>query len=154
MKEAVHLIRLAALFAVGIILFLVVRQWIVPDGFGKYGHFRSGALADVRAQPISFAGRATCETCHDDIRTQLAGGKHALVNCEACHGHLANHAEDPEKVKPVLPQTQLLCPVCHEANAAKPKSFPQVISKEHSGGEECKTCHRPHSPVFGSGGEK
>ena len=87
MKEAVHLIRLAALFAVGIILFLVVRQRIVPAGFGKYGHFRAGALDDVRAKPISFAGRETCETCHDDIRTQLASGKHALVNCEACHGH-------------------------------------------------------------------
>jgi hypothetical protein len=154
MKEAVHLIRLAALFIIGFVLFLVVRQWIVPAGFGKYGHFRAGALDDVRARPISFAGRATCEGCHNDVRAQLAGGKHAHVNCEACHGPQARHAEDFEKVKPVLPDTKLLCPVCHEANTAKPKWFPQVVSQEHSGGEACKTCHQPHSPAIPKEGAK
>lgn len=149
MKDVVHLVRLAALFAVGIIVFLVARQMIIPAGFGKYGHFRPGALDDVRAKPISFAGHETCEACHDDVHTQLAGGKHAHLACEACHGPQAIHAEDPAKVKPVLPNTTQLCPVCHEASAAKPKWFPQVISKDHSGGEPCKTCHQPHSPAFG-----
>jgi hypothetical protein len=149
MKEAAHLIRLAALFVAGFVTFLLIRQAIVPAGFGKYGHFRAGALDDVRARPISFAGRSACEGCHDDKRAALNKGKHINVGCEACHGPLAAHADDPDKVKPVLPDTRQLCPVCHETNSAKPKGFPQVDSKDHSGGEPCKSCHQPHTPKFG-----
>jgi len=148
MKEAAHLIRLAALFVAGFVIFLLIRQAIVPAGFGKYGHFRAGALDDVRARQISFAGRSACEGCHEDKREALNKGKHANVGCEACHGPLARHADDPDKMKPVLPDTKLLCPVCHEANSAKPKAFPQVDTKDHSGGEPCKSCHQPHTPKY------
>jgi hypothetical protein len=148
MKEAVHLIRLAALFIAGFVLFLVVRQMIVPAGFGKYGPFRAGALDDVRARPVLFAGRAACDDCHSDKREALNKGKHAKVGCEACHGPLGRHAEDPDKMKPVLPDTRVLCAVCHEANSAKPKAFPQVVQKDHAGDEPCKSCHQPHTPKF------
>jgi len=49
---------------------------------------------------------------------------------------------------PQLPDTGVICARCHEANIAKPKSFPQVITGEHSGGVVCKTCHTPHSPLI------
>lgn len=146
MKEAVHLIRLAALFTAGFLGFLVLRQMVVPAGFGKYGHFRAGALDDVRARPISYAGHATCEACHDDQRKVLDKGKHTHVSCEACHGPQNKHAEEPDKVKPVLPDTKALCATCHEANSAKPRKFPQVVASDHSGGEPCKSCHTPHNP--------
>ena len=148
MKDAAHLIRLAALFAAGFLMFLLVRQAVVPAGFGQYGHFRAGALQDVRSRPMSFAGHTTCEACHDDQLKVLSGGKHAHVACEACHGAQGKHANDPSQ-KPVLPDTKVLCARCHEENSAKPKAFPQVAAKEHSGGEACKTCHKPHRPKFG-----
>jgi hypothetical protein len=153
MKEAAHLIRLAALFAAGSIVFLIVRAQVVPDGFGKYGHYRAGALEDLRKRPVAFAGREACAACHDEVATTLAGAKHAGVGCESCHGPQAKHAQadDPSSAKPVLPDTQTLCAQCHEAGAAKPKWFPQVVSKDHSGGDPCKTCHRPHSPKFRTG---
>ena len=59
---------------------------------------------------------------------------------------LLRHAEDPTSVKPVLPDTSVLCASCHAASAAKPKGFPQVDPAEHSGGLPCQTCHNPHSP--------
>ena len=145
MKDATHLLRLAGLFAFGIALFLLVRQQVMPAGFGKYGHFRPAALDAVRNRPMTYAGRTTCEPCHDDQLKVLHAGKHAGVGCEACHGPQSKHAED-SSIKPVLPKTTQLCPVCHEANSAKPKTFPQVDSAEHSGGEDCKTCHLPHRP--------
>ena len=148
MKDAAHLIRLAAVFAVGFVAFLLIRQALVPAGFGKYGHFRAGALDDVRARPISFAGRAQCAICHDDRVKELQAGKHAGVGCEACHEAQAKHAQldDPSSGKPVLPDTKVLCARCHEKNSAKPRGFPQVATAEHSGGEPCKSCHNPHSP--------
>ena len=137
----------------------ICRLSIDPAGdracwFRQYGHFRAGALDDVRARPISFAGRVACEACHPEKREALNKGKHANVGCEACHGPLARHADDPDKMKPVLPDTRVLCPTCHEANSAKPKAFPQVDSKDHSGGEPCKSCHQPHTPKYGQEASK
>jgi hypothetical protein len=76
-------------------------------------------------------------------------GKHARVNCEACHGPQAKHAEDPGSTKPVLPDTGVLCARCHEANRAKPTWFPSVVTSEHAQGIPCNTCHTPHSPHIG-----
>ncbi len=146
MKEAGHILRLAALFAIACAAFLVVRQQIVPSGFGKYGHYREGALADNRAHPITYAGRETCAMCHDEALTALGKGKHAGVGCEACHGPQSAHAAGGGQPKPQLPVALQLCVVCHEANSSKPKGFPQVVSKQHYEGGDCKACHQPHQP--------
>jgi hypothetical protein len=148
MKDAAHLVRLAMVFAGALAVFLLVRQQVAPSDFGKYGHYRPSALDQNRSQPLAHAGRQACEMCHEDQLKVLQAGKHAGVGCEACHGPLAAHANDPGTPKPALPQAKLLCVRCHEANSAKPKGFPQVVSKEHSGGEDCKSCHLPHRPKF------
>lgn len=148
-KDASHLIRLVVLLCAGIAAFLVIRAAVVPEGFGKYGHFRAGALEDVRSRAITYAGRAACEACHPDEVAAKQKGKHAVMSCEACHGPLAKHAEDPSE-KPKLPEVSQLCVRCHEASSARPKGFPQVIAKEHAGGEACNTCHKPHTPKFGA----
>jgi hypothetical protein len=152
-KNAGHLFRLAGVFLVGLMLFLTVRGFLVPKSFGQYGHYRGQALSDLAARPLNFAGHQSCEACHADVLDHKTKGKHALVNCEACHGPLAKHADDPSFQPPKL-DTAMLCPVCHEANPAKPRTFPQVASGEHSTGLPCDTCHQPHSPVIGAGAGK
>ena len=153
-KDAGHLLRLASVFAIGLILFLVARGFLVPHSFGQYGHYRGDALADIASRNPHFAGHQTCETCHADVLEKKKDGRHARVNCEACHGPLANHADDPGTVQPVKLDTAVLCVRCHEANAAKPKTFPQVASAEHSAGLPCDTCHQPHSPAISAGAQK
>src|SRR5581483_329598 len=145
-RDAGHLVRVVLVFAAGLILFLSLRAVTVPHSFGKYGHYRADSLDEIAAKPISFAGHETCETCHQEVFDLKKTGKHAGVSCEACHGALNNHAEDPEKVAPKLPDTKVLCVRCHEANAAKPQSFPQVNSADHANGMACNTCHKPHKP--------
>jgi hypothetical protein len=154
MREAAHLLRLAAVFAAVLTLFAVIRHQVVPSDFGRYGHYRASSLEQNRAHPVAHAGREACEMCHTDQVEVLKKGRHGQVNCEACHGPLAKHAEDPAAVKPVRPDSRTLCAGCHEANLAKPEGFPQVVSKEHSGGEECKTCHVAHNPKFGQEAKK
>ena len=144
-KDIEHLVRLAAVMLIALAAFVILRTAIVPKSFGEYGHFRGAAIAEIAAKPIVHAGHQTCETCHTDIADKKKTGKHVVVACEACHGALANHAEDPS-IQPAKLDTAVICARCHEENSAKPKWFPQVVTAEHSGGLACDTCHQPHTP--------
>ena len=151
-KDARHLFRFAGLFVLAFLVFLVVRHYYVPKSFGQYGHYRGASIGEIANLPVKFAGHQACEDCHTDVVAKKNTGKHAHVNCEACHGAQDKHAsaDDPSTVKPVLPDTSVLCARCHTASAAKPKGFPQVDPAVHMGGVPCETCHNPHSPAMGS----
>jgi uncharacterized CHY-type Zn-finger protein len=151
LRDAGHLFRMAAVFAAGVTVFLVARSLFVPKTFGQYGHYRAAALAEIAAKPIMFAGHGACESCHTDVFEMKSKGVHAGVACESCHGPLAKHAADPTSLEPSKLDVTVLCVRCHEANLAKPKTFPQVVSANHSGGVVCDTCHKPHSPKIDSG---
>ena len=152
-RDAGHLFRFAGIFVVGTLAFVGIRAWLVPRTFGQYGHYRGAAITEIAAKPIHYAGREACETCHAEIADKKKQGKHASVGCEACHGPLANHADDPS-IQPAKLDTAVLCVRCHEASAARPKNFPQVASADHSNGLTCETCHQPHSPAIEAGGVK
>ena len=137
---------MALVLATGVLVFLAIRQAIIPADFGKYGHYRAGAMKDVRARPISYAGKDLCEACHTDVATLKNAGVHKGVACESCHGPSAAHTEDPSGTKAIKPEIATLCVRCHEAEPARPKNFPQVVSKEHAGDVSCAECHKPHSP--------
>jgi hypothetical protein len=151
-QDAGHLFRLGAVFVIGFFLFFVLRGVLVPRSFGQYGHYRGEALAEAAAKPINYAGHQACEGCHTEIFETKKAGKHVQVACESCHGPLASHADDPGSVQPVKLDATSLCPRCHTANLAKPKTFPQVQPQEHSSGMACDTCHRPHTPAMDAGG--
>ena len=151
-KNGGHLFRLAAVFLVGGLAFAGARAFLVPKSFGQYGHYRGDALGDIAARPVNYAGHQACEDCHAEVLEKKKSGKHVHVNCEACHGPLARHVEDPASVEPAKLDTAVLCVRCHEANIAKPKAFPQVASADHSTGLPCDTCHQPHSPAISDAG--
>ena len=147
MKDTEHLLRVAVVFLIGGLLFLGVRASLVPRSFGEYGHYRGDAIGEIAALPVVHAGHEACEMCHPDIVEQKSKGKHAGVNCEACHGPQGKHADDPGSIVPQKPDAGVLCAQCHEASAAKPKSFPQVSTADHAGGLICTTCHQAHNPL-------
>jgi hypothetical protein len=146
-KDEAHLLRLVGIFAVALLIFLFLQALFVPKDFGLYGHYRPGALDDIRTRPVAFSGRANCEACHAEVAEMKGKGKHAAIGCEACHGALASHAEadDPSAAKPARPTAQL-CLVCHEANVARPARFPQIKVKDHAGSGACLDCHKAHDP--------
>lgn len=145
-KDTEHLIRLAAVMGIALVAFVLLRAAVVPKSFGEYGHYRGDAIAEIAARPIAHAGHEVCEACHSDVTDQKKLGKHVVVSCEACHGAQARHADDPSSIKPPKLDTAVICARCHEANSAKPKTFPQVVTADHSGGLACDTCHQPHRP--------
>jgi Cytochrome c554 and c-prime len=148
LKDAGHLFRFLGLFVLAFLIFLVIRGFVVPKSFGQYGHYRGAAISEIASRGVKFAGHPACETCHTDVADTKSKNKHAHVNCEACHGALAAHADDPAGVVPVKPNTAVLCVRCHMASAAKPQGFPQVDPAVHYAGVSCETCHNPHSPML------
>jgi len=154
LKDAGHLFRFAALFVVAFLIFWGIRRYVVPPTFGQYGHYRAAAITEIVSRPLRFAGHDACEACHIDVLERKKAGKHASVNCEACHGPQAQHAADPSNVTPAKLDTATLCVRCHAHSAARSAAFPQVNADEHSSGVPCETCHQPHSPAIAAGGAK
>jgi hypothetical protein len=148
--DAEHLFRLAALFAAGVVIFLVLRSLMVPAGFGELGHYRPGAIGTNQQRRLHFAGRAACTECHSEIATALVAAKHGKIGCEACHGPLAAHAADPDdpKLQPAKLDGLTLCSRCHAADPARPLGHPQVEVAAHSEGERCTECHAAHDPAL------
>ena len=146
-KDVEHLVRLAVLSAAGLLVFSVARAAFVPADFGVLGHYRSGAIADVRAKPLEYAGQTACADCHADVVELRAQARHKAIACESCHGPLAAHAADPGQLTPKRPDARPLCVHCHAANTGKSKRYPTVDVKEHAGDETCLTCHKPHNPT-------
>ena len=99
-KDAGHLFRFAGLFVLLFVVFLVVRHFVVPKSFGKYGHYRADAIGEIAAHPAKYAGHETCEACHSDVADKKGKGKHAHVNCEACHGALVKVLPAPPPPTP------------------------------------------------------
>ena len=153
-KDTEHLIRLVVVVILAVAAFVVLRAAVVPKSFGEYGHYRGDAIGETAARPIAHAGHEVCEGCHTDVADQKKLGKHVVVACESCHGPQARHADDPASIKPAKLDTAVICTRCHEANSAKPKGFPQVVSAEHSGGLACDTCHQPHRPKIEDSADK
>jgi hypothetical protein len=145
-KDQQHLLRMASLFATGLVIFLSARYALVPPGFGVYGHYRAGALEDNRRPTPEYAGRAACERCHDEVVAARTGSRHARIACEACHGPGRRHAEAPDVVKPARPDVRTTCLRCHSASASRPKAFPQVVASDHSPEGPCTACHVAHAP--------
>jgi hypothetical protein len=143
-----HVFRMAAIFVLGISTFLIFRSAMVPKDFGVYGHYRAGALTEIAARRIQYAGRAACIECHSDIQQMRAGGKHAGIGCESCHGPLAKHTDDSASVVPQRPDSRDTCLRCHTARPSKPAGFPQILPAEHAPEGTCTECHKAHNPTI------
>jgi len=139
---------MAALFAAGVVVFLLWRWWMVPADFGVYGHYRAGALEANRLRPIVYAGQGACLECHADVAEARQSGRHAAVTCETCHGPLGPHARGEDAATPQRPDGGTLCVQCHASIAGRPPVVPQILVEEHAGEERCVTCHSPHAPGF------
>jgi Cytochrome c7 and related cytochrome c len=145
-RHAGHLLRVALLCAGGLAVFLVARRVAVPADFGRYGHYRAGALDDARARPVVFAGQRACLDCHSDVGEIRKRSRHRQVSCEICHGPLAKHASGDDPATPKRPDGRTACLTCHLKNVSKPSAFPQIVLKDHADEGACSACHQPHNP--------
>lgn len=133
--------------AVFICIFLVARHFLIPESFGKYGHYRANSLDEIAALPIQYVGKTVCIDCHDDEAKLLASDAHSGLSCEVCHGPGAKHADDADNNKLEKPGTRNDCGKCHSINPArKIKVITQIdIKIHHIERGNCIDCHNPHA---------
>ena len=139
-----QLSRLILLTFAIVVSFLVARTLLTPASFREYGFYRGAALAELAAHPAVFAGKKSCEECHDDMVENLAKDSHRTLACEGCHEPCAEHVGNPE-IKPAIPK-DAICVRCHEANPSRPAWHHQIKVSNHYSGQSCFECHVPHQP--------
>jgi hypothetical protein len=142
-----HIKRLILVFVIFIALFLVARHFLVPESFGKYGHYRADALEENARLEIHYAGQQACFDCHQDIEDLKAQDVHSGIHCETCHGPGQKHVVSGEASDILKPSGREFCGNCHKKNAAKLKDAVfQVDLTKHNIGKNCTECHNPHQP--------
>ena len=105
--------RLTVIVVVFFAALILLRNFMIPDDFGQYGHYRASAVEDIVVHEIRYAGQAICAECHDDIMEIKSAGFHRTVACEVCHGPGIAHTDDPEAVTLQAPRDRASCPLCH-----------------------------------------
>ncbi|MEK6645666.1 MAG: hypothetical protein AABY84_03205 [Candidatus Firestonebacteria bacterium] len=148
-----HLTRLAVVAIVFLGVGLVVKTLLVPESFGRFGHYRGDSVQENMEIPIKYMGHYVCKECHESIYNTKTNSKHKGVNCETCHGPGVNHIVEVKKIhretiKSIIrPTSKESCILCHSINTVRRKDFPQVDIKKHNTEEKCVSCHDPHDPL-------
>jgi len=126
-----------------------IRQAMLPDEFGKLGHYRPGAVEDEANRQARIMSSESCFECHPLIKKIHVDGVHKTVLCEVCHGAYADHVKDDvEDIKP-------MCVKCHNKiiQAMPPESIKLVAFPEHLEEKKvrthhiCDQCHHVHAPL-------
>ena len=142
-----QLTRLALAFAIFITLFIVLRNLLVPDTFGQYGHYRGDSLIDNQQPEIHYSVQEACLDCHQEIEDMKQTDVHNTIRCEVCHGPGEKHVSSGDAADISKPDSREFCGVCHEKNAARRQStIVQIRLSEHNTGKKCIECHNPHQP--------
>ena len=141
-----HLIRLAALFAAGVALFLVVRWVLVPATTAAWPVSGGCARAEPGSGRLRLRGQVACVECHTDVADLRKTNAHARIGCESCHGPLARACGGSRGCGGGRPDPRTTCAVCHVPSAAKPPWFKTVNFAEHADAGPCTACHPAHAP--------
>jgi hypothetical protein len=158
-SDKAHIIRIVIILVVALILGVAAKAAFVPDDFGKYGHYRAGAIEDEMNREVRHQTNESCLACHPYIKKIHLAGVHKTVSCEFCHGPLAAHAKDGKKFAdmPVKrgEEIRTLCLRCHnKIIRARPKesikmvAMPQHLEEKKVRTEHvCNQCHHVHDPL-------
>ena len=159
-KYNTHLIRIVIILVALAVVGLGVRAMMLPKDFGKYGHYRPGAIEDEMNREVRNGTNDSCLACHPYIKEMHFSGVHKTVSCEFCHGPVADHIQD-DKVIAKLPKKQgeeitTLCLRCHnQIIRARPKeSIKMVAIPKHLEDKKvrldhtCDQCHNVHAPLM------
>ena len=171
-----HIARLIVLMLGFAAAAYAAKEFFTVDSFYRYGHYRGDSVQEIAAVKPRHMGASYCEACHAERYAEWSTGVHhgadvgKIVQCEVCHGvaggrdagvafrQASTGIDHPASGKLAIPtDTRQLCSLCHEKMAGRPAAQRQIVVETHAGGQQCTTCHNPHSPkqiraMAGAGG--
>jgi cytochrome c553 len=154
-----RLIVVVATIVVATGIAFVVKAQLIPDSFGKYGHYRADAIDEETQRPIRHGTNTSCLKCHAYEAAIHLKGRHKTISCEFCHGTYADHINNGKKIGalPVKKDTEIttLCLRCHntEIKARSQAVIKTVAMPEHLESQKvkvthtCNQCHHVHAPL-------
>ncbi len=154
-RHSKHYFRAAFLILGAVLLFFIVRAFLVPASFKKYGFYRANNIQEQMAKPLQYGPANSCAECHADVWTVHQKGAHAPVQCQNCHDALSTHVDAQQDLVAEMPKDRAAatCLRCHLKLSARPKAFPQIDVESHLAGvknahkaDVCLDCHAPHNP--------
>ncbi len=141
-----HIKRLFGIYFGILLIFIIVRPFIIPKSFGEFGHYRANSIQDNINLPTKYVDIKECEDCHEKEYEEFFSHSHKNLNCQICHAFVSQHIDNPEEKKPSKEMNRDFCGKCHFEIESRPSSFPQIDEKLHNPEENCISCHSPHNP--------
>jgi len=139
--------RLFFSFVLFVSVFILIQQYLKPDSFGKYGHYRANSIDDNKLRTSYYKGEENCTSCHEEISDLKSNDLHSEISCESCHSPKINASIECEVMPPKVEGNLEFCGQCHAMNLGRLKmGAPQLDFKEHKEGQNCIECHNPHAP--------
>lgn len=145
-----------------LVLIGVARAIFVPADFKavngdyKYQWHRVSSEDFWKGFKVKYQGRKYCEDCHEDQVNMIKASKHAMIQCENCHGPAIEHPENPEKL--TIDKSRDLCLRCHAKLPYRPATYAMLPTgpielkmqdgEEHNTDYECVECHDVHKTDF------
>ena len=74
-----HLKRMGLVLVAVIASVVIGRIVFTPGTFGRYGHYRAGAIEDEVKRPLVHETDASCASCHEWDAAYHNKGKHRVV---------------------------------------------------------------------------
>ncbi len=157
-----HVLRPVFVIIGFLVLIFVARMIFVPSDFKaangdyKYQWHRMSNEDEWKNFEVKYKGRDECGECHDEIFESITLSRHALVQCENCHGPMREHPEDPEMLE--IDRSRGLCLRCHAYLPYRPVTYAGLPEgpvdflmqdpEEHNPEYECVECHDVHKADF------
>ena len=149
---APQIVRITLVFGVFLLLFLIVKALIAPDGFDEAGFHRRKGPDLVASALVRHGGMTACAACHAD-KVEATPHVQKKVHCESCHRAAGGHADEPDKFKPFVPSERADCTRCHAKIVSRPAWYPQIDPKTHNPDTKCVSCHEIHPAPAESGAQ-
>ena len=96
MKVPEQLTRLGAVIAGIAVLVLLLRFVVLPESLFSAQPHQAAKVVREAANPVRYAGMATCRDCHEDEYGAKLAGAHRSIGCENCHGPAAAHVANKD----------------------------------------------------------
>ncbi|MBS3993219.1 MAG: hypothetical protein KGZ87_05845 [Bacteroidetes bacterium] len=147
--------RLVLSFLVFVGVFMLIQDYLTPESFGKYGHYRANSLDDNKKIIPQFKGEDACASCHEDIYEKKSETVsfdddeyilHSNLKCETCHSPKIDARTECKIKPPKLESTRKMCGQCHSINASRKNKIKMIDMSDHNTEKNCVECHNPHNP--------